>query len=650
MDGAPSVPSLVGLNSAKMKMQCLVALRSAVARVASCLPRLLATTTLAAVAISAFGVERLQLSAGPLFLGGNPSTGLTIDVENSGPDARGVIQVNAAGGTTFYPIELPRGAHKKLTGYPLTNNNGYDTITCDLQTDRGSVEYEVPFGSYDDTRKPLEITEDLGGLQFLKPHANAGGYRTTAASPVLYVKPEDAPGRLLAYRTLTYVVLGPGAERISDDAVHALIEYVLGGGVLIFNGGEVSAPMHDPRWSAVLPLLNAHASTQEVSLHIGNYGFRQVLGVQLGDAIAGSSRSLAGIIRNSYGMGQILVLPFDILEGPLKVWNGREDYFNSLVSMPTGRLIMWPSLGANEPMMGSYASGGYVAYGPGGTVKKDDPFSFQPPQPESVALLILCYLILVAPVNFLILRKLKKSEWAWFTSPAISFVFAIFILKLASGLYFGKMMTAVNGSLVTDEGSPLGIFRGSSQLFFPAGGSYDLELANVDWLSTAPDYGFRTRPNQADSITAVDTGQQMLVPNLSTRNLQFKDVDFEQIIDTKGWFNFSIVRTKDDVKITITNHSNYMLKGGSISAEGAEAPLFGRGAGKSATVTVPVDSSKVSGDSVSGYSQLIHRAILTGYLIGFRPGPQIGTEVRDRNSVRIAVVSKSSTNRGESGE
>ncbi len=397
---------------------------------------------------------------------------------------------------------------------------------------------------------------------------------------------------LLAYRDIPTIILGPGSERISDEAVHALIEYVIGGGRLVFDGGAVAPTMHDTRWSEILPLRDPHAISKEISLHIGSAGVRNLLSVQDGARVDGCRVSQGGVISRTYGIGEVVVLPFDLLEGPLKAWDGRAAYFNDLTQIPTGISTVWPSLDvdSDEPYGSRYPSYYNTTYVGGQGQTSDltnDPFSYHAPDSGTVGILVICYLILVAPINFLILRKLRRSELAWFTTPAISIVFAVFILRLAAGLYLGKMMTAVKGTMLVAENQPIGIFRGSSQLFFPSGGSYDLKLANVDWLSTPESFSGRNNGLDNNDFVALDVGQ-MVVPDLNVKNLQFKDIGFEQLIDSTGWFTLGVVRSSDEVIITVANHSPYALQTGSISAEGGQAPIVSLPAGGSATVKVPV--------------------------------------------------------------
>ena len=66
--------------------------------------------------------------------------------------------------------------------------------------------------------------------------------------------------------------------------------------------------------------------------------------------------------------------------------------------------------------------------------------------PASQMLMVLAiYFVVVVPVNFLVLKKLGRGEWAWFTAPIISLIFAGVLFSRAQNLYSAKMSTASAG-------------------------------------------------------------------------------------------------------------------------------------------------------------------------------------------------------------
>jgi len=619
--------------------------------------------------------SKLLLAVNPNFTNGRAEDGLAIDVENNGQDAKGVVRVSSSGGVSLYPIELPRGAKKHFVAYPMrAPEYSYEQIEVLLDTDRGSIQVSAN-NDYtgDQGQLALEISDETGGLQFLADSAAAPAYPgAPVAGKACYAKPEDAPARLSAYASAKGVVLGAGAERMSDGAVAALKEYVIAGGRLVLVGGSGSPVFRDPRWADTIPITGLHAETRDISIKANGARFKASLSVQAGTPLPGSIVMPGGVIVHYQGLGGVIVIPFDILDGPAKKWLGRPKFLSSLLATQTGADV-WQGAGPGNEYGYGYGYGGPMRrYGgsyPGamtaGAPRRDDPFAFEPPRPETVLWIILCYLVLVAPVNFLILRKLRRSELAWFTTPLISFVFAGFLLKLAAGLYLGKMMTESRGTLLVSEHMPNGVFRGSTQLFFPTGGSYDLGLSGVDQISSGDANRYGAPSLNAEPLTAVDA-DQFLVPGLSVHNLQFKELTYEQLVDAKELLSLSARRVGNKLEVAITNRSPYELSGGSVFIEGktqsttqAIDPGLTIAPGATVHVSVPTRSSSGLQDPETGesylatiadplgrFSMLSHRTAFRAKLRGFRPGPQVGSEGADKGEINVVWVGEPVTGVG----
>lgn len=596
----------------------------------------LALTCSAAVGQAAGG--RLDLVASPVFTNGEAYQGVMIYVDNTGADAKGTVTLDGPGGQTVYPIELPRGAKKSFIGYPLAGEfQRFNPVSCTLDTNRGSVTVDVRQMGYGESiQQTLEISDEPGGLQFLDPGATAAPQQRDQKAAV-YVVPEEAPGRLQSYRSLGAVVLGPGSERIDAATVRALKQYVIAGGRLVFIGGAGAPTFRDPRWLDFAPLIGPHSETRTVSLKSGST-FSQALDCQVGTPAPGSVTVAGNIIRRQIGFGVVIAIPFDPLHGPMKSWDGRTRLITNLLSLRTGSAAAWPQNGnQGYQVYGSGAAPSVVRVTPSYPGSTPDPFNFRPPPPMSILVIILAYLVLVAPINFLVLRKLRRSEWAWYTTPLISFVFAGALLRLAAGLYAGKMMTSSRGTLVLAEGSTsAGTFRGVTQLFFPVGGSYDLHMSDIDSIaSTSDSFSFRRGVGGDEPLTAIDSGQ-LLVPALVVRNLQFKELEYQQTVNTSGWVTFTVLPHGRSYEVTIANNSPFALDHGTLYVEGGFRSLDSLASGSRKTVTVAaMPSASGSSGGLDDYSLFAHRPILSATLTGFRPGPQVGEEVHlDPNAAK----------------
>ena len=95
-------------------------------------PRLPVALALAALALPGLAAEKLRMDVQNTFTGPMAdTTAMTVVLENDGPDVNGALVVSGEGTETTYPVELPRGARKKLLTLPTAN---YGELRFTLQT------------------------------------------------------------------------------------------------------------------------------------------------------------------------------------------------------------------------------------------------------------------------------------------------------------------------------------------------------------------------------------------------------------------------------------------------------------------------------------------------------------------------------------
>ncbi len=593
---------------------------------------------------------------------------MTILLENDGPDVAGVLSVTGEGMETSYPVELPRGARKKLLTLPSAT---YGELRFTLQTGGKDVVRTTMATFMDNTGgSAVLIGDDSGGLAFLRAKRNEG--RQTVAARDVYVTPEEAPGRPVAYRRYNAIVLGPGAERMGDEAVAALKEYAIGGGTVVVLGGASAPILEDKRWAPVLPGRGWRPKTLGASAVLAKIGGAPVPGAftvlspeQLAAGARVSSENGTALETEvGLGLGRVVVLGYSPLEPPLSTWEGRAKAFGHLVrASETNRANAFVNtfLGASGQRPGtvtymmSSTSGGpppmaVPAAGPGvystttysTTEQRGDPFSTTLPPTGTVFGILAAYFVLVVPVSFLVLRKLKRGELAWITAPLLSLGFAGLLFRSAQSLYSASLSSASQGVVVLQQGSPDAMFYGTSQMFFPRGGVYDLKLKGVDSLNGVQDpdgYGYGSNPLAGFNL--VDVGE-VLTPRLEADNLAFREMSYIQRLDNPDWIPFAKVGGKERVENLSPNTFSGALANGPYLSTAVDLPPGGSadvplGTGDRIPEGGSLDPRDARNFTRSG------RIALSGTLVGFRPGPQIGKEVAGRNEVRVLAFAREKT-------
>ena len=590
----------------------------------------------------------LRMDVQPTFSGiGGDRGPKTVFLENDGPDVAGVVTIQGDESNPSYPVELPRGARKRLLTLP---HSDYSSLQYSLSTPRGNLVQNVPSAGYQDAAggTAVLIGDDEGGIAFLR-EPRTEGKRNLAALDA-YAKPEIAPGRSSAYLPYRAVFLGPGSERIDDAAVDALREYAMGGGTLVFLGGASSPTLEDPRWANVLPGAGWRPRTILASVALAEAGGKALPGPF---TILEPTRMLAGAVTErgkgneplfqlsrGLGLGRVVVLEYSPLDAPLGAWAGRGRAILPLLRNgegARGRVLRDDYL-LNGLSEASNSFGGFSSP-PGAfrSVGGNDPFSTRLPGTGTVFGILGLYFVLVVPVSFLVLRRMKRGELAWVTAPLLSLGFAAALFRSAEGLYAAALSTATQGVVVLQEGVPEGTFYGTSRMFFPRGGTYDLRLDGVESLRAASnEYGYGS--DRLAGFNVVDAGS-IEVPRLEATNLAFREMSLVQRVPDAGWF---VITPVDLSRVRVENRSPYAFSGWLATGSGQSAP-FELPPGGAKVVTrgprVPNDAQLPVTD-IRNLTRRSGRMALSGRIDGYRPGPQLGTEVAGQSGVQVLAFAE----------
>ncbi len=623
----------------------------------------------------------LKMQADPAFVGYGQANGtypLAVLLANSGPDTRGSLRVSTGDFQMDYPIELPRGSTKRLIAYPRLSLGS--EISLDLSTSQGSIRRQIqpsPGGAELSAQSILLVSDTEGDLAFLRPLPGEGVGRLEDC----YVKPELAPDRMVAYTGMTSVVLGAGSERLSDGAVRALHNYMAGGGTVVFLGGASSPALADSRWADVLPVVPKLPKTVKRSELITNLSHGIELGLPFtildSAATAGSEARVEEgniiLARHDVGLGKAVFLAFNPLEPPFTRWSQRRTLFEKIVrpldfDRASGYLDGFmtanidPETGAITTGSSSTPRGRYnPTTGTWDYRAETDPFNTELPPTTKVFWILSSYFVVIIPVNFLLLKKLKRGELAWFTAPLISIGFAGAFFAAARDLYSARLSTATQGLLIATNTGSEAVFVGKSQLFFPQGGEYDLKMNGVDSIFAPQSesdysYGRSDRNSGLEDLNPIDIGQ-IKASRMDVNNLSFREIAYESIVPRRRWLSVSVSRVGGVDRLSVTNVGPYALSHLSAIVAGKALPIVEPLApGQSTSFALPAkivpDSTGQSANvysygrrsrgSTTPYSGLTElttqtkEVVIKGLIDGSPVGPQIGSVVQERQGITLA--------------
>jgi len=601
--------------------------------------------------------QALLMSVRPLYDNLAPGTGVVpieVNLSNTGQDARGVVQVQTGNFSMSYPVELPQGTRKRIITYPDCGEYMSEPLTFDLITNHGKLHQLLPPNYTGGTSQVVvgEVAENGGDLAFLRTISQKQNDYEHIVPQDAYVKPAEAPNRPVGYQRFQMMVLGDGAERLSDDSVSALKTWALGGGTIVFVGGASSPVINDTRWADLLPIRNARPQNLNGSVSLEKlYGSSPPpFTAMVGEPVTGAyARAKNLIVEKQIGLGRALYLAFNPFENPLNNWNGRSKLFMELTSpgIAAGPISVLSSVAGydSSESYGRYGyPGRYGSYPPSGypygaQVDANNPFTAKLPETSKVLLILFLYFLAVVPINFIVLRKLKRGELAWATAPLLSLAFAGVFFEAAQGLYSAQLSTSSQGVLVLQKGETNGLIVGYTQLFFPRGGTYDLKLKGVDSLSGGSNfspYSYRSQHSIYEDLNAADTGE--IQSSISVPNLAFREIRYRERMQSQDWFD---VQRLPNGHFEVRNKSPFKVADARLAGGGGWVGVGDLAAGATKEVAFSGGVS-TPGDFAGRVGMMLNRSrslALTGVIRDLRVGPEIGKEVSATAGVNLCFMS-----------
>lgn len=220
------------------------------------------------------------------------------------------------------------------------------------------------------------------------------------------------------------ILSNPDAETLSPEQSANLRHWLESGGVLIVGGGS--------GWQQSLALLPSDLLPVRVqgveTIPAGDLAplglsfleeseYTIAVGENLGEVLIPSVGGKPLLVAKKVGKGTVLWSALDLESAPLLNASNSEAYWQKLFLLrPVERIPF-----INKQLTNQLLNG----------ISQDSLTSSL--SPGKVFLLLLGYIVLVGPVNWLVLRKIDRREWAWFVIPAVA------VLLTAGSFAYGRL-------------------------------------------------------------------------------------------------------------------------------------------------------------------------------------------------------------------
>jgi hypothetical protein len=397
---------------------------------------------------------------------------VTMTIANDGPDVRGVVEWSFPGrdeSTFRRAIDLPRGSRKRVTldvFAPEVVRGGQIRL---LDGSRVLIERNQPMEVVDQGRFLIGVVSSDPAL------LNSLNSLTLPSVPSTEVRHLDAatlPEHAASLRGINALFLHDvDTEALTQAQRDALALWVQLGGQLVVSGGG-NGQRTAAGLAELLPAELAGGVSQGDLAPLASLG-----GTAPPDATAtfSEARPREGaeslpadtplLFRWRRGAGSVTFTTFDLAS--LRGWVGELRLWSQLLA-PIDPLT--PGFSARQRHLNLLQTALRLP-------------SLGLPSAGTLFCFLIGYIAVIGPLNYLMLRRLRRLEWAWLTVPAGVLIFAAGLYFVGFGLRGGRSQVDQVAIVQSSEGQSRGFVTAFVGLFSPRRTSYTIGFPTETLIS-----------------------------------------------------------------------------------------------------------------------------------------------------------------------
>lgn len=397
-------------------------------------------------------------------------------LENDGPDLEAEVQVQIASGntTTFAaPASLPTGSRKRIPLYVLPNNYSHELEVRLVDDDEVLLVQSVPINPRPNVTYFVGlIASQRGGLAMLQ------GISTTLQDrpkEIIDLSLIDLAERPEGLRTFDCLILNDvDTLTLTPEQKTALEAWVHQGGQLVIGGGSGVLRTVAGLPESLLPLSPRDTTEVTALPELADFARAEEIRVPGPFVVATGQAEEGHTLASQNGMplvherpisgGVVDFVALDLSTAPFDAWSGTTAFWERLLS-PSATYPGW---------MVRDVSPRQAQAGPMSYALSNLP-SLDLPSVRGLGILLIVYIILIGPVNYLVLRWRNRLHWAWVTVPLLTIVFSAGAFGLGyalrgTDLVLNKIaIVGLHSDGTANVSSYVGIFSPSLQ-------SYEIEV------------------------------------------------------------------------------------------------------------------------------------------------------------------------------
>lgn len=382
----------------------------------------------------------VTMTAAPAY-GGNFKYGewlpVWVELDNQGNDLEGDVRIDIATsqGTLVFdaPVSLPTGARKLVPLYVLPNNFSRE-LTVNL------VEKDKVVASQKITVRPQANISYFIGL--LAPERGAlallNGVRfpgQTRPMVLVDLTVSEIPERSEALRSFNLLVFNDtDTSKLTPEQASALAGWVQQGGRLVIGGGagapqtlaglpaemlafelQGSAEITAGSLGELAAFAGQELSTSNNTIVVARSAPRQGSGTLSGGELRTlvSADGVPLVLEWNWGQGFLNFIAVDLAGIPFNGWPGTQAFWEALV----GTTGSYPDNMPFDMSARQYRDQSL-------TYPLSNIPSLDLPSIQGLTILLIIYILMIGPVNYLVLRRMGRLHLAWVTIPVLTLAFA----------------------------------------------------------------------------------------------------------------------------------------------------------------------------------------------------------------------------------
>ena len=419
---------------------------------------------------------------GHALLGGHVRPGawaaVAVHVENDGPTVAGELRIRSSQqGRSHYgrEVELPNGARQDHTLYAQTALFGSRLNIDFVSGDQTLVTREVQVRSHDAYAPIVAILAE-------RPEGIQAGVSEAARNPdfqaptVITLTVADLPERVEAWSAIDRLVWQDvDAATLTAAQLDALRLWLGAGGRLVIVGGTTGVGPVRGFPDDLLPFraeLTVDVPPADLSSLLGSLptdapSVPSIGGTLNRGTVLARSGDVVIAAQAAFGQGAVALVGLN----PAERW---------IADGAAGRSL-WRRL---LPVSQDASLNPLVIPNDAGLIGalQNLPAIDLPPI-EQLFLLLFAYVALIGPINYVVLRRLDKREWAWVTMPALVLVFAVVSYGMGAALKGSDVIVNQIAIVRAAQGTERGLGQVYVGIFSPSRQSFDVRIPGGALLS-----------------------------------------------------------------------------------------------------------------------------------------------------------------------